>query len=65
MKQNISKLIIKKNTDVLMSWAQRLNKHSVSVHAVGKPGGLTVQHENQSLEAHRLHSSLVYFKAEG
>lgn len=41
-----------------------LNKHSVSVLAVVGPAGL-VHCMNQSLEAHRLHSFLVYFKAKG
>lgn len=43
---------------------RRLNKHSMSILAVGGPAGI-VQCVNQSLEAHWLHSSLVYFKAKG
>lgn len=44
---------------------RRLNKHSMGILAVEGPAGLIVHCVNQSLEAHWLHSSLVYFKAKG
>lgn len=43
---------------------RRLNKHSMSILAVEGPAWI-VHCVNQSLEAHWLHSSLVYFKAKG